>query len=412
MVQLMKKKTEATNSDGSSAKEAEAAAASLAELKLPEGGTEIDAQMSFEVSAVAHAAASKVAEEITCRVKAAIAGSKSALVLFLDERLAAALALHRSFGHQCEVLHGAFESAQSIAEAGATALEASGRRDMEEDSGLEFAPATAAVATAGLSAAVNLLGLLEGTTHYFGREVKVSQQALVMELAREMLGCPGLRFRWPSIGVTPSMAAAPASLPSFEHLHGLAATADRAQIAVHDLAVRVQELPDDDLHLPAARLALDRAHAAHDGAAAILDELRQSFFIAGEDGGDSPAHLLQMADDVMALLDGGDGGTKSEDEGGGAQDDEAESNPADESEVYFLTARIETAGGSYRIRRTFLQLLSGWDPMTFSGGVVVSFALLNRDGDFVAAGTLRERAAYQNFSAASTTFGQERESPC
>jgi hypothetical protein len=91
-----------------------------------------------------------------------------------------------------------------------------------------------------------------------------------------------------------------------------------------------------------------------------------------------------LADDVMAELD------------------------QEEESVFFLTAKVEKAGGSYRIRRNLVQMLTRRDPLTFSGGVVVSFALLDRQGDFVTAATLRERKAFSNFAASGTTFGQAR----
>lgn len=349
----------------------------------PQGETTIDDALIFETQALAHHAAGVLAIRIAERVRQRLAEETPCQVVFLDEELALALSLVRSFRQQCEVLEKSFDSAAARARTGLTSL-GKGRRKPTKSITAAAAVTTAAAAvtavTGTVSAAVNLLGFFAVDTRYFGRDAEVSQQALVMELARHLGRTDGISFRWPTLVAAAASREASRPIPSLGLLSRVAESREKAAAVIQVLADGAYRLADDDPRLPAARLALDRSHATYDSASAVLDEIRDSFFRAGDGPRTSTGYLLQIADD---FLRGGDGSGRKDD-------------PNDEGiSRYFLTARVEAAGGSYRTRRHLFQLFTG-DRLSYSGGCIVSFALLDGAGNFLTSGLEQHREPFRS----------------
>lgn len=359
-----------------------------------EGRTVIDEALSFESTILAHKAVSVLATRIADQIAVATRERAPCTIYFLDNTLALALGLHQTFYQQCDVLGRVFDTASDRAERGLEELRKRKRQDKDPEKAKATALSVGGVVTAATGAvavAANLLSYFNVDTSYFGREAEVGQQALVMELARRLLPRTGISFRCPSLGaasasVTPRKAEAPAPLHA---LNTVAEKQEEAFAAIHDLSSVVHQMADDDPQLAPARLALSRAHEAHDSAAAVFAELRETFLSTKGETGMSPAFLLRLASDVLQ-------DTPADKAGGEEQGGEA--NPAEERppEQLFLTARIETSGGSYRIRRHLFQWLNGEDPLTFTGGSIASFALLDADGAFLAAGTEWHREPFRN----------------
>jgi hypothetical protein len=347
-----------------------------------EGKTTVDDTIRFECEVLAHRSAAVLAARIAEEIDATVHKRKPCTIHFLDATLALALGLHRTFYQQCDVLGQAFESAAERARRGIEAL---------KDKRALTAKPEAAVLTVGtvltgaLATTANLLSYFNLDTSFFGRSASVTEQVLVMELARRLRSCSELSFRWPSYSAIPTVDTPQNNsighTPPLHLLNRIAAKQEDAVGLIHELATEVHRLGDRNVLLPTARLALDRAHEAYDSATAVFAELRETFLSSKEDARASPGFLLQIAADVLRARE---------------EPTAANGTPGQTPQRLFLTARVEVAGGSYRIRRTLFQALKRQDPLTFTGGCIVTFALLDSEGDFLAAGTEWHREPFHD----------------
>ncbi len=80
-------------------------------------------------------------------------------------------------------------------------------------------------------------------------------------------------------------------------------------------------------------------------------------------------------------------------------------------DTYFFRAEVASAGGSYRIRRNLFRSLFWSDGLSYSGGVIVSYAFLNSEAAVVKSGTHHYRYPFNRFRDAwwSKTFGNSFE---
>ncbi len=366
----------------------------------PAGTTEVDAGMTFEVEALAHEAATELAKRIRDGVRKKVAAG--ARIVFLDAKLAAAVSMHRSFLWQCKVLIGSFRSARDVAargtewlaeEAAAGAPGGGHLLRLRPRLGSRAADAAAArnrgVAApaggggqrmftgpgliSGLSTAVNLLGYFGVDTSYSGRSASVSERALVMEVARMLT--EDYEFSWPSLDFV--LHDRDGDVPGYlQKLSGVTVVAEEASDRIQLLAELVNALEEDDERLGAAQRKLDQAHQLYDSSSAVLDQLKEGFFSDTARHDMTPSELIQLGERLVAM-----------------EQDRAAA--AAGGQVHFLTTSVEKAGGSYRIRRHLWQAITLEPPLTFTGGCIVSFALLDADGEFTTSGTSSYQVDYR-----------------
>ncbi len=346
-----------------------------------EGTTTIDDNMVFEVEALSHVAVSHLAAKIAKSIKDNTNASADlpVRVIFLGEGLPQALEFSRTFSVQLKLLQDAFDSALKLAQEGLAPLSAPLQP-------AAVAGGTTAASGFGLTAAVggalNLLALFRQNTSYFGRKVEITEPAIVVELARCLRQHKGISFYWPGLGLSHDSVLATSSAPPFlEDVQRAMGRRDQATAGIHNLAVAIGKLDKEAAELPAARFALDRAHELFDSADSVLRRLTTSLSKADAETGVTPLQLLQRAHDVRNQIITADG------------------------KVYFLYVRLEAAGGSYRIRRNLFRTLFWKDGLSFSGGAVVSYALLETNGEFVSSANLRQRKAFVSFEEILTDFG-------
>jgi hypothetical protein len=236
----------------------------------------------------------------------------------------------------------------------------------------------AAGASAALATAVHLAGFFRQDTQYHGRKVTVTDRALVAELARLVNARPDTTFRWPHLGISERLFEDTEAVPSFlTAFQAATAAQSRAAVAVTDLAIAAQSLDEKDPRLQAARLALDRAHELLDSGSDILDSIRDALY-SPDESGETLLQRLQLATDVAA---------------------DVAANP---SERFFLRIWVEAAGGSYRVRKSLWGSLLARDGLGFSGGVIVTFALLDHSGKLLTSGILTQRRAFTGFEQLSS----------
>jgi hypothetical protein len=360
-----------------------------------QGTTTVDENLRFEVDALAHVSASKIARSIAQRVKDAVRPSadKRALLIFLNDGLIQALEFYRTFFVQVRLLIRSFDGALEAAADGLKPLAAAPKipivAGVEKEPMLKIAVAPAAAiasVTGVVSAGLNLLALFRRDVAYHGRAVEISEPALVVEIARFVHDIPGLSLYWPALGLGPDLIPALDDPPAFlKKIEEASHARDRATSKIHELSVAIGELSKNDPKIRAAQFALDRAHDLFDSADSVLRQLSTSLAEA-KDTGIVPVQLLQRAHDVQARVE------------------KAQSEQVD---VYFLYAPIESAGGSFRIRRSLFRTMFTGDGLSVSGGSIVSFALLKKDGEIVASAGIRHREDYVEFDEASKTIRRE-----
>ena len=403
---------------------------STLEVERPAGTTSVNEDMAFEVEALAQKASEEIAEKIAA--KSAEITTADIELVFLDDKLASGLALYRTFKAQCKLLQDSFQSVKKVSENALDELsteilkklppsisyrslstaEFLGRKktgDLTEaqleDSGAGLLGVSI---PSGLTAAANLLGMFAVDTEFHGKQASVSERAFVMSLAH-YLKANSLDFSWPSLSFTIATKTGQDNVPDYlKALNSVTAAASGATEAIAELAELVNTLPKNDSRLPAARRALDRAHSLNDSAVALYDGIREKFFADSSLHGMTPSELLQLGYQMVERLRGNndkdianeEDQADNEEDGGeeikGKKKDEDDTSDTEESNVYYVTAKVEKAGGSYRVRRHLWQALTGEPPLTFSGGCIVSYALIDPDGEILAARTETAEIAYRS----------------
>ena len=339
-----------------------------------EGKTSIDDRMTFEVVALAHQAAGDAANEIARRVAAAVQGSMSddreqpaPVIVYLNDELAAALDTRRAFLAQADLLQQSYKEAQMIGQAGL---------DYLQSSPTVTARSFAATASAAVAVGSELIGLLRQDTSYYGRAVEVRNHVLGAELGRAIHEIGGMGLLWP--GLSPSHHSLETRSKPASFLDGLRRAARARHAAtriVLELGAKAQDLDPKDSRLSQVRRILDHAHVLLDSAEAINEDLSQALY-SPDERGNTPAHWLQLAFDTV---------------------DDLASLAKASVPVYLLRCWVESGGGSYRTKRNLLRSIFTSDGLSYSGGVVVCYALTDTEGQLLASGSAIERTSYVNF---------------
>lgn len=373
----------------------------------PTGTTTIDDGLSFDVEQMAHQAAAELSAEIADAIAARALESIQpptpvVEVIYLDDKLSTALTLHRTFIRQCEILEKSFRQTKRIALQGIEALANQEGEEPTKDPAPYFVrqlgtrpnPRAAVVSelqgdgtrsaplsfgqfiadrAAPLEAAVNLLSFFNVDTEYHGRRATVSDRAFLMSLA-EKLRLHDISFRWPSLAL-PIAAAEVDATSYFSKLNRTARSADEANNQVQTLATLVNSLEEDDPDLGFGKQVLSNAHQHYESSRVVLDDLRETFFGTPQRHGLTSSEMLLLAESVLRQ---------------GSGDDEKAGH------TFFLVANIEKSGGDYRTRRHLWQALTGEPQLAFSGGSIVSYALLDRDAAFVTSDIVSTKLSYRS----------------
>jgi hypothetical protein len=341
------------------------------------GGTvSLDEKVSFEVDLLAHRALADATLEIGRRVKVAAAGNT---IVFVSDDLKPSLETYCAFLLQTEVLRDTFKATQSavlstlqllnshVAEQTNLSQPPTAHLDTSDES-LELAIApgvTAAAVATTIQSAANLLSFFRSDLNFIGRPVVIGDIALVTSLAHGLLTIdPSTRCLYPPWLLSQFGAGRKSVFRS--EIESVLKARLAAESVIAEISSRIPLLSAGDGRIGPARASLDTAQRQFDLATTSL----QSLEAAGNK--DSPARTIQAIDDLLEA--------------------------AGKEPVTFLTAKILTAGGSYRIRRTLWDALCGNKRLSYSGGVIVAFALVAASGQVLCADTVRRWYPHTRFT--------------
>ena len=270
--------------------------------------------------------------------------------------MAAALESVELFDAQCLILRNAFVEAKEIAERG---LAAAGQIQAE---GI---PETAA------AAAVSLLGVLKEDVVYSGRSVKIEESTIAAELGRFVQG--RLTFLWPSLFITDRCSKdkdgktnQPQSVVQLNDVMGFR---QRAAEAINGLTGLIRSMADTDEMMSLARALQDQARLQFDSADVILRQFSLASLQTNEKTGLTSLGAVELGYKVRSHLISG---------------------------THLIWVRVAAAGGSYRMRTGLLPSLLG-KGLSYSGGVVLAYALLNHCGEVVISGEAYHFEPYTQF---------------
>jgi hypothetical protein len=342
------------------------------------GSTTIDAALTFEVEALSHVAMSKITRRFADEV-AGVAQSTDRLIVLNDE-LARALEYDQAFTVQLQVLELSFESAARAADEGLQRLKGEAEGAVDVAAAVPMVGITAA--TGVVSAALNFLALFRQDTSYSGRKVKISEHAIIAELARHLRD-KSISLYWPGLSLSPDEVTSEASEssaglatpPYMTRLQKTMEVRDRAAGKIHALADALERAPDEKKS--AARLALDRAHESFDSADSILRRMMTSLAQPDTKTGIAPVQLLHRANNIKKYA------------------------ARKKGRVLYVVVHLESAGGSYRIRKNLFRTLFWSDGLTFSGGAILTYALLDEDGKVLLSRNASQREAFTSFEELS-----------
>jgi hypothetical protein len=396
----------ATQKAASPSPTVDGAASSSSDVKPLEGKTTIDDKLSIECELLCYNSLNKIAAQIAAEFSE---GHSSAHVIFLDDTCRSALQVHRAFSLEVELLKHEFGR---VKEAAAPELPATEGEVVQEalTPGLVTSALKASVNGArGLAGSViDLLALFRTDTTYSGRTVTINQNSLALSLAGALTK-RGHSVIYPKLLLFPTSNSASQTEKEFSSfLQSLVDARDGANDAVHSLATRVAL---GSQHLSELQKSRKHTHQREESNAnqqivsqqqqLIKDRLQledcQRWFTT-LDGhfqamiktlntpdakGIVPLQLLQIAQQLLSRFSGAPTNT------------------------FFLHAEVANAGGSYRIRRNLLRTLFWSDGLSYSGGVIVSYAFVDSEAIVKISGTHYFRDPFTRFRDAwwSKSFG-------
>lgn len=344
-----------------------------------EGKTSIDREMFFEPELLSYEAARRVADEIARKVSEKIMADPATPtnIVLTDGALLADLANLEVVYLQLDGLkqdYAALAGSNQIAEAvlpGADAI---------------VAPAALTALNGGLNAALGLLSLFREDTEFHGRRTQVDATAFQLMLAGALKNKHA-----EAVQVTLPRLLAPRAASNKEgslRARLIAVHEERQKVWVRvrplildlarldtdlDIAARAGNQPEVDRlsqELMALRRVLDPITDPLSRLDARLNELETQWQRLDEKTGLAPLARLLRAEVVHDL------------------------NPL------YVYAGVVSAGGSFRIRRSLWRTLFCGDGLSFSGGVIVMWALLNSDGTIRASGVERDLLPFRRFNQA------------
>jgi hypothetical protein len=324
-----------------------------------------------------------IADRKDALLAVALNAAHTPLIVLLDDELMSAFRLFASLTLQLALFEKGFASVAPVTQAMTPSIAAS----------LSFSAVTGAVA-----GVVDLLGQFRQDTQFFGRAVSIRETALYIELAHafrkegfqvlypRLLSYQALQVTQPSHATLTKLfdGVFEARQEAAQRLRPLLqSVADleqeildrRREFPDADAArqkVLTNELQDLDSQLVNARKHLDPDLVLFENTDAQWNELQKGLVRADEKSGHVPMQLIVRVADVLAVF-------------------------MNSPHAYFCYANAVVAGGTMRIRRNLLRTLFCGDALEFSGGAVVSYALLDGNAHILAARTHRHITDFRGF---------------
>jgi hypothetical protein len=304
---------------------------------------------------------------------------RSLQIVYLDRMLRGGLDLLGATSSQLQNLTGAFRSAARIAQEGLdqywrARTPGPAATNVREVTAQPDNPAAATpFVLSGAQSALNLLGLLATESHYYGRSVTIEEEPFLLELSAQLRELPNVTVYHPAL-FTPWSEKA-----SFEMPFAIQADFDAVMAARNHALRPVKRLlmesaalkPDDPLYLE-MRFASDQSREQYEAADALLRELNTRLSTRDDAIGATGFQMMVRAAAMVKIF---------------AQEDKL---------TYLLFARMEAAGGAYRVVRSLARLVFGGDGIDYAAGVIVSFGLFDLDGRLLESGILTCRNTFRS----------------
>ncbi len=349
-----------------------------------EGKTSIDKEMFFEPELLSYEAARRGAVYIADKLspKIGVNAAKLPNIAIVDEAFLADLANLEAVYLMLDGLKRDYEALAASIQPPAIQPPAPELLNAAPLATPAVLPALAAL-TSGLNATLGLLSLFREDTEFHGRKTSVDPTAFQLMLAGKLKAKHGetVRVMLPRL-LTPSVKT--------DQENSL-----RARLAaVHEAK---QEVWDGikPMVVDLARLEADLDAAARAGDQAKVDQLSQQLT--------SLRRKLDPIANPLSRLDA----QLSELETQWQRIDEKtglaplarllRAEAIRDLKPHYVYASVVSAGGSYRIRRSLWRTLFCGDGLSFSGGVIVMWALLGSDGSIHDSGAERHLMPFQRF---------------
>jgi hypothetical protein len=338
----------------------------------PAGTTKVDDKMSFEPALLSYRSATDVAARLADKLHRCIKGktvvvADSVFVADIGNLRAVLLVLEELEQDYCSIV----ETAKNIAGLREVAVQSA-------NEGLEsftpaLTPVTAAISavSAGTTAGLGLLALFRQDVEYTGRQISVNPLAFHLALAG------ALERREIKKVIVPEMFLAEATN---------AEGSLRSKImSIHKQRAKAWELLAKPIAY-IAHLESDLDQASRLKKQALVDELADKLREVKSDL-DPVTNPLSRVDarfgDVEAFLQRVGETSRLPNV---ARMLRAESIRS--QDPIYLYAAVESSGGSFRTSRNLLRTLFVGDGLSFTGGVIVSWALLDENGAILHAGIM------------------------
>ncbi len=359
-----------------------AEAAPVLQLALPEQKSELDSNLSFDVQKLAFETVGNIGAQIRTKIEPLLVrdSSKKVQLIYLDRMLRGGLDLLSATASQLVNLTAAFQNAGQIATDGLTEFHKARPRpsDILNTDEAVIADAQAAApgppnfSLSGPQSALNILGLLATESHFFGRAVTIPEEPFLLELSAQLRQLPNVTIFHPALFTPWSKRAAftlPASIETA--FDSVMAARNQALRPVKRLMAEAAALkPDDPLYLE-VRFASDQAREQYESADSLLRELNTRLSQKDDSAGATGMQMLVRAASIVDIFE--TSGTVT----------------------YLLLARMEAAGGAYRVVRSLSRLIFGGDGVDYAAGVIASFGLFNLQGQLLESGIVTERTTFR-----------------
>lgn len=344
-------------------------------LVVPGNASTVDAGMLFDIQKLAHEALPLACAEIADRIKEF---ASSGRLVLMDRQLRDGLDLYAATFEQLDQLAASFESVRKAAENALAPPKSPPPESPPPNSGVVDAQgADSGISLSPVQTALDLLGAVSQESQFFGRTVKISDEAMLFALADSLRNSlpQGQEIFFPALFApltTPSAVTASAKLrQSFDRAM---AARSAAFSTVSRLQVRAAKAKEADPSFHELQFAANRVVSAYDTSDILLRELNARLGTKDPSTGLTGFQALLRAAAVQDILDKG------------------------REDCRFLYVNVEAAGGSYRIVKGLVRLLSGEDGVDATGGVVLSFGLFRSDGVLQKSGIVTKQTEFRNLS--------------
>jgi hypothetical protein len=397
-------------------------------LTLPGTASTIDDKMVFEVQRLAHEMLPRCCGDLVSAIRPRDSGEWDAIVL-LDRSIRDGLDLYSATFDQLEQIEASFRSIEKAAKEVLAKLTKASDSVVVEG---EAQDAVGPLPFPGIQSALNLLGVVAQENQHFGRTVTISEEALLFALT------DALRETKISTGTAPSADSAPSPpanntpatntqspsatntpatntpSPSATNTPATNTPSPSANLNVYHPALFAPWREERGGEVAGARAKLREAFdkAIQTKGAAYLEVSRLQMEAARRKPDDSQFHEIQFAaeraagafDNSDILLRELNSRLGTKEQGTGWTGYQALMRAASVMGIFakhkgrcrLLYARVEAAGGSYRIRKGLAHLLGNDDGVGYRAGVVLSFGLFNLDGTMEKSGVLTKESDYES----------------